>query len=500
MEDNLFSKTSLTKTLNKLSFNSNFSMNVDSNANIKNILDVESYLYDLKAEAGSGKAVVSGKLGVKVLYIDTDNITNTLTDSQTINETLVDQSITADAYINVSNFTTVNSIVSGEGNLKVGCEVNVMPVMYINLAIPNNASNFENLIVKKSEINTLTLNSIIDSAFDYSVNFETKDAISKILMYNASFASEGAHAEQGKTVVEGKIYSTLIYETAGEESEIKELTDVFNLKTAVEANVDADDILDVNFVLDKSKETILTDNEEDGNIVTVGHKILMQGASFKTLTLDVVDDMFSCENEIEINRTKRDYCHTSNCTRVEESVSGEISIEESESAIDKVVSNLNITPEITNTYIKDGKIMVEGIISSCVVYLDENKEYKYKRAELPFIIDTKIKSEKLGCVHTTISVCDCRVKAKRGTIIELDYSVKICVCEFVVESRELLDNFTLGKPLDFGGFDYQIFIARAGESMWDLCKRIKVKPEDLAVTNPNLPLVMEGGEKVVIKR
>ena len=106
MEDNLFSKTSLTKTLNKLSFNSNFSMNVDSNANIKNILDVESYLYDLKAEAGSGKAVVSGKLGVKVLYIDTDNITNTLTDSQTINETLVDPSITADAYINVSNFTS----------------------------------------------------------------------------------------------------------------------------------------------------------------------------------------------------------------------------------------------------------------------------------------------------------------------------------------------------------------------------------------------------------
>jgi len=64
MEENITTKTSLTKNLNKLSWTSVVALNVDANANIKTVLDTESYLYDIKVEAGSGKAVVSGRLGV----------------------------------------------------------------------------------------------------------------------------------------------------------------------------------------------------------------------------------------------------------------------------------------------------------------------------------------------------------------------------------------------------------------------------------------------------
>ena len=500
MEEQNFTKTCLTKNLSKLNINANFNMSVDANANIKDILDVESYLYDIKVEAGSGKALFSAKLGVKVLYIDTDNISNTISDSQTISETITDPSITQDAFINAMNFSLVNSVLESVGALKVGCEVSVLPVMYLNVAIHNNTSNFENLIVKKSEIETFSINSVISGDFDYSVNFETKDSVSKILMYNANFNCDGVVAELGKLVVEGKLYSTLVYETAGEASEIKEIVDVFNVKTSLPAGVDADDFVDVAFVMDKSRESIATDSEEEGNVITVGHKFVVGGASFKKVKVDVVDDMYSVENEIEINTTRREYCHSANCERIDERVSGEVGIEEDESGIEKIVSNLDVVPEITNTYIKDENIYVEGIISSCVVYLDENKCYKHKRTQLPFIVNTKIKAEQVNCVHTSISVCDCKIKAKRGTIVELDYLVKICVCQFVSESRDILDAFTLGKPLDFGGYDYQIFVAHSGETMWDLCKRIKISLEGLTATNPNLPVVMEGGEKIIIKR
>ena len=51
-----------------------------------------------------------------------------------------------------------------------------------------------------------------------------------------------------------------------------------------------------------------------------------------------------------------------------------------------------------------------------------------------------------------------------------------------------------------GEYDYQIFIAKQGETMWDLCKRIKISPENISQYNKDLPLVMNGGEKVIIKR
>ena len=256
MEENITTKTSLTKNLNKLSWTSVVALNVDANANIKTVLDTESYLYDIKVEAGSGKAVVSGRLGVKVLYIDTDNITNTLTDNQTWTETLTDTSITTDAIINAYNYNIANTILGRDGSLKISCEISINPIMSMNVALASGTGNFENLIVKKSEINTCAIDSVVDTAFDYSVNFETKEPVAKILMYNSSFSPTSVEAEQGKVVVEGKLFSTLIYETAGDESEIKELTDTFALKTAVEANVDEEDVLDILFNIDKSKENI----------------------------------------------------------------------------------------------------------------------------------------------------------------------------------------------------------------------------------------------------
>lgn len=500
MEDNLTTKTCLTKNLAKQNFNTVLTLSVDANANIKTVLDVEGFLIDSRIDAGSGKATLTGKVGVKVLYIDTDNITNTLTDSQSITETITDSSITTDAYLNATNTNVVCNVLSSDGGLKISCEVSFNPIVYMNMPLPTTATNFENLIVKKSEISTCSISSVVDNNFNYSVNMETKDDIAKILMCNAHFTPESVQAEQGKAVVEGKLYCTLVYESAGEESELKQLTDTFSLKSALEINTEEGDSLDLTFTLDPFKTNITHEKEDDGTIITIQHNITTKGVCLKSVTLDIVDDMYSTENELEIANSTREYCYAVDCTRINENISGEVSIEESETAIEKIVSNLNTRAEITNSYIKDGNLTVEGIISSCVVYLDENKEYKQKPTELPFIINTKIKLEKIDCIHISAEIEDARTKSKRGTIIELDYSIKLTICLFEKCSRELLSNFTLGKPLNFGDYDYQIFLAKAGESMWELCKRIKISPDDIGKYNPNLPLVMEGGEKVIIKR
>jgi len=58
----------------------------------------------------------------------------------------------------------------------------------------------------------------------------------------------------------------------------------------------------------------------------------------------------------------------------------------------------------------------------------------------------------------------------------------------------------MGKPLNFGDYDFQIFIAKQGETLWELCKRIKIAPNEINKLNKDLPLIMEGGEKVIIRR
>lgn len=503
MEENLDTiKITYAKNLNKLNFSSLISVPINSNVNVKTILNVDSYIFDEKVECGNGKAIITGKLGVKVLYIDTDNISNIVNDSQSFSETFVDESITSDCFINISNASVVGNVLSSDKTLKINCDVNISPTLYLNLALNTSNSSFENMIVKKNEILTNTIACNVDTSFEYATNIETKENVTKILCYDAYFTPSSLTSYDEYAVVEGKLYSKLLFESASDdESVIKEICDTFNLKSEINIpNITKDCLTDFNFSIDKSKENISTEIEDGNNIITISHNIKVNGVCIKSISIDLIDDMYSVDNEIEISTSKRDYTKNMQTEFVTDNISGEITLDDNETAIDDIISNININAEITNHYLKDNNLYLEGIISSHIIYIDENKEIKHKPIDLPFVINTKIKIDQLDCIHSCINILDNKIKVKRGTVIELDYSVSIMINIYQKDSKEIIDNMVIGKPLDYSTVDYQIFIAKPNESVWDLCKRIKISPDDISKYNKNLPLIMEGGEKIVIKR
>lgn len=503
MEENLDTiKITYAKNLNKLNFSFLISVPINSNVNVKTILNVDSYIFDEKVECGNGKAIITGKLGVKVLYIDTDNISNIVNDSQSFSETFVDESITSDCFINISNASVVGNVLSSDKTLKINCDVNISPTLYLNLALNTSNSSFENMIVKKNEISTNTIACNVDTSFEYATNIKTKDNVTKILCYDAYFTPSSLTSYDEYAVVEGKLYSKLLYESASDdESVIKEICDTFNLKSEINIpNITKDCLTDFNFSIDKSKENISTEIEDGNNIITISHNIKVNGVCIKSISIDLIDDMYSVDNEIEISTSKRDYTKNMQTEFVTDNISGEITLDDNETAIDDIISNININAEITNHYLKDNNLYLEGIISSHIIYIDENKEIKHKPIDLPFVINTKIKLDQLDCIHSCINILDNKIKVKRGTVIEFDYSVSIMINIYQKDTKDIIDNMVIGKPLDYSTVDYQIFIAKPNESVWDLCKRIKISPDDISKYNKNLPLIMEGGEKIVIKR
>ena len=502
MEENNGLKVTFSKNLNKINFNVTTSSIIDSNVNIKRVLDISSNMFDTKVETTNGKAILSGKIGVKVLYLDTDNLTNILADSTAFSETLIDEAITNECFICLDNCTIVNETMSTDGMLKINCNVTISPQMFMNLPLTNNANQFENMIVKKNEIQTNTIAANINSNFDYTTNFETKYNLTKILCHNSYFTLSSCVPNQDSFTIEGTMYSILVYECQeNEETLIKQLSNTFNVKTDVQlANINKDCTLDVCCSIDKSKESISTDVEDNNNVITILNNIKIDGVALSNVSLDLIDDMYSVDNEIELNSSTREITNKITCKNIPETVSAEIDINENEPAIDEIIANLDMSPEITNTYIKDDCLFVEGVISSQLLYIDENKECQQKQTQIPFIINTKINVEKPNCARVNISITDCKAKSKRGTIFDIEYYICLNVCIYETQPVDFVDNISIGKSLDFSNYDYQIFLTRPGETMWELCKRIKIEPDKLSQYNNNLPLVMEGGEKVVVKR
>ena len=500
MEEN--SKITFAKNMSKLNFNTTLNIPVDTNASVKTILDINSFIFDQKVECGNGKAIISGKIGTKVLYIDTDNLTNTLTFNTTFNETYLDTSLTSDTFLIVSSSSVTNNILSAESSLKLNCDVTLSLLAYMNLPISSNLELTNMTITKKSELKTNTISQHINTKFEHTTNFETKDTINKILCNNCYFTCEKVTAQDGFMIVEGKMISNMLYETQQDDNVIiKEMKETSPIKCDVEvANLTNDNVLDLTFSIDKYNQEISTEVEDDNNIVTIRQNITVCGVSLKPLSIHVVDDIFSTSNEIETVSTKREYTKQAQHYSLSEIISNEVGLRDDETAIDEVLANLNIVPELTNTYIKDNHIFIEGVVTSNLTYIDENKEIKHKEIEIPYIINTKIPAEVLGCVHSNISIVDTRLKIKRGTIIEVEYSLFVSLEIYEKETHEMIDSFKIGKQLDFSKYDFQIFIAKPNETIWELCKRIKISPDEIYQHNKNLPLIMEGGEKVIIKR
>ena len=500
MEENI--KIAHTKNLNKFSFNTTLSVPINASANIKTIIDLNTYLFDVKVECGNGKAIISGKIGMKVLYLDTDNMTSTLSDTVNFSETYSDNLITSDTFLNLTNQTIVNNVLSTESVLKINCEVSLTPIAYVNLAISPAIKLKDSIIAKKREFSTCVLNSFVNTSFEHTLNIDTKDEISKILCCNSYFSAENITPNDGFMVIDGKLLTCLMYETTnGDDRIIKEIKETSNVKCDVEMNgLTKEHNLDLTFNLNKSREEIQTELEDNSSVITVKNSILINGVVLNPVSIEVVDDLFSVENEIEAISSKRECTKNVKKSNVSEIVFNEINLSSDEPAIDEVISNLNQNAEITNTYIKNKTIHIEGLISSNLIYIDENKEIKNKQLDIPFIINTKLEAETLGCVHSEIFVVDCKIKVKRGTIIEVEYSVFSTSVLFEKEEHEMIDNFTIGKQLDFSKYDFQIFVAKPNETTWELCKRIKISPNDISKYNKDLPPVMVGGEKVVIKR
>ncbi len=500
MEENV--KVVHSKNMPKFNFNLTLNMAFDANANLKKILDVNSYIFDQKVDCGNGKAILTGKVGVKVLYLDTDNMLGTLNSSTNFSETYIDNSITTDTNLNILDSAIANTILTTEGSLKINCDVNISPVSYMNIGLANSIETNDNIISKKNQLLSNHVSKFINTQFEHTLNLETKDKINKILCNNTYFAFDKATAENGFFMVEGKLFTSLVYETTfGEDLLIKELKEETRVKCDVEiTDLKKDDMLDLSFCVDKGYEQISTELEDNLSVVTIKNSVKVCGVVLKVVSLDIVDDIYSIENEIETTTTKREYTKKIENLTLSETILNEISLSDNETAIDDIIANVNYIGEVTNSYVKAGELFLEGVISSNLTYIDENKEIKNKRLEVPFVLKTKTTSNNLSCVHHQVSIVDNKIKVKRGTNIEIEYSLFVNAQIYEKESVEIVDSYKIGKKLNLSKYDYQIYIAKQNETMWDLCKRIKIIPSELNKYNKDLPLIMEGGEKIVVKR
>jgi len=488
--------------LPNLNFKTQMNFSIDSNTHIKTIVNVHPYIYDLDLSSSNGKCNISGKIGAKILYLDVDNVYNTLTEESNFNENISSNELTSNCKVWMFNEQISPVIDYDERYLKLTLNINAKLFANIDLAVNMPDTNIENLIVKKSTSQTCLCVDSFKNKLSLESEITLPQKATKILDINITPALQTAVCNEGYLTISGNKYIQIIYETEDNSSnELKVFNETVPFKFETQATLcEADFVENINLKIDHSSITFSTELTDEKTILKLEYSAITLGCIYKNTSFELVQDLYSTSHEIEANYSKRKFCNISPSLVFKTNVDGEINLLE-ENGCDEIVDTVNHSVLITNSTVKNNQIVAEGVISSTLIYLSEEKEIKSMQIELPFSFNKEIEKTEQGEVYNIeILPTNCKAKIKRGNVLTLDYEIAVQYSITTCEEHDILENLKFGNAFNYGDIAFQIVVVKENETIWDFCKRTHTSEEELTKNNKEIPPMFQGGEKLLIFR
>ena len=483
-----------------LNIKSQLNLNIDSNAYIKQVLNIETCLIEHQIETLSNKAVIKGTIGVKIVYMDTDNIFNTLSDTVNFSETINSDNISHNCIIDVNNSQFVSEFDNDDKTLRINIygTIDCFCILNNDLKLFNQS---EGLVCKKNVISANSCIQQVNKTLNYDFDFKLDWKINKLLSYNSQLVIDETSCHDGYILAKGEIINTFVYEIENNLNNIKIHTNSTPFKLEAEAtNCDNDCMADLNAYINLNTTQITTDINENYTNFNIEYSIVATGFVYKNININVIEDLYSLDNFVEPTTNKYNLSQKLPQFKSYENVDTEITLAD-ELNVDEILGMVNTSSTITQYAIKENTLIIEGVVNGTLLYLDETRTTKQLSTQLPYSISIKQELNGSMCglrAHTIPISCKCKIK--RGNTLIVDYELCIIGHCYIAQEIELIDNIKYGNPLNYGDIAFQIYLARQNETIWDLCKRLHTTQEKLTEFNNDLPSTFLGGEKIVVYR
>lgn len=325
---------------------------------------------------------------------------------------------------------------------------------------------------------------------------EVGGEITSVLGLNVNCAVKRAEATEGGALVSANVYATVTYV----EGDIIKQRD-FRMELEEELNLDGvqeGDSISVQATVKSSK--IILQGVTDDNVIKVEGEIQFKVQAFRCAEVEVVDDMFTLTNEVVVTREKRDYVCFDGCGFFSENVTGTAVLGDNRAPVLEVNALPYARCYTSKAYIdEDGKLVVEGIVNTDIIYTDENG-YNSVRTEIPFSLAIASEKPFSKTVKVCCSVENISAKVRREREIDIDLRLGIEVCGYSDVTAEFISAVEVGEEKPQNKSAMSLYIANDGDELLDLCKALTAMPEEIMEQNPNLQFPLKEGERVLYFR
>ncbi len=442
----------------------------------------------MSATASDGYVEVEGRAEFKLVYIDVDNVEQGVSynaDFTVRVEDEVSADDKADAYVTVSE----SDVKTGDGiTLSAVIVVGVQTVSVGECEYLSGAEDClitDNLIVFPELVGTKSVVIPVEES-------TTVGEVGKVLCLSADTIVKNAVPSENSVSAELLTVATVTY-TEGDEIR----TATFEIASTEEVEIEGvgdGDVITACASVKKSR--IVLAGVTGANELRFEGDISLKIKAFRMTETSAVADVFSLTHETEVENSERSQRAVARTSFYAEKIDGSAYLDDGKRA-NRIVAIPSANVQIAKAVAEDDGLRVDGITLISVVY-DGEDGLDSVRAEVPFLV--VLSGDFSEDVTARGIVGGVNAKLRRDGEIAFDIVLYIAVEEYATVTSTFISAVELGENKEVNDSGLSMYIAKDGDTLWDVCKALTATPDKITEQNPTLVEPLAEGEKVLFFR
>jgi hypothetical protein len=461
---------------------------------ISKVLSYSADCYVAVTDVFTGEARVSGTVNFKVLLLDSEGKCRNIEKVAEFTDKIECDKLEGgkpDILCRILD-TDITSV--SEGEIKLASIVEMELFDNESTRIKYLSGGGEDVFIQEERLDYLTLRAKVHESF--SLSDEIAASGERILMAEAVIVNKNVSSGNDFVRLDGEIISNIITESEGNLMSFRVVTPYSGEIAATGATFES--YLDAVVKLKSSKATLLVGELESAiNLeFDVDATVNVYNESSATAVLDA----FSVKNELALTTTELPLYKNRNQITLTEKVEGSVTLDIDMPIADRILCSVANKLSIANSYIDDGRLTLEGTVTSTVIYFSgETSSTSSVDVELPFSITTNenIRGQIIAAYGEVVEL---GAKLRRGNEIDIRAEIAVIISSMETEMVRMVTNLIVGDVSEIPAAAISLHVARAGESLWDIAKSLRTTPELILLQNPELDLPIKGGERVIVYR
>ena len=473
--------------------------NIDTQCSVQKVLAVQVSPCVGSSEVVAGGISYGGNIDLKMIFMTNEGEISSVSSSCPYFSKFESEEIGLSAcpFINVDVIDYSCDIV-GESMVKVSVVLSQSGFIVLNKEEGVLRCDDENVCYQNEDMEVVKFVGCGHDEVEIESDINLRENIKKVLLTESKVIVKNVEEGANYVSISGDVISRILYISENDKFESGYIYDSFKQEVEL-AGVNKDSIVEGYASVCQEKVAAQIVQDEKGCRVVVKVPVILTAFAYDTQIVSVITDIYGTKEEINVVTNSFEMSSLCGNEVVEGKIEGSLVLEEDKPRVDKVLFNGGARASITNHYVKDGELFIEGIAQTTVVYLNDETSQLYSVVvDVPFVLSDKTNCNQGGQFVLQSTITDVDISLKKGREFIFYAKVKVAVvCSCQVSNAVIGDAVTGGE---YAEKDYamEVIFARRGSGLWQTAKLARVKEEQILNQNPEVVFPVEEDTPLIL--